>query len=195
MVTRIRQVLTPFMAMTVIAPSVATCVLVFSPDLFSAECEKSFVETRSKKARTLSKDNQIQAWLAATKALEKKVTEIVGKGPNGLYMPFCWQASLGLKRLLEAEYGFKTTHVEAFISSSFGDQPDTHYFLKVPDFFGKGEHLYIDPTLQQFGTNYVEPRIFVGSRAELERFIEQRGVLVGFPKFVRDYVAGKPVRQ
>lgn len=133
--------------------------------------------------------------MKATKALEKKVIQIVGKGPGGLYMPFCWQASLGLKRLLETEYGLKTTHIEAFISSSYGDQPGTHYFLKVQNFFGKGEHLYMDPTLQQFGTNYVKPPIFVGSRANLERIIEQRGALVGFPPFVRDYVAGKPVRQ
>jgi hypothetical protein len=167
---------------------------VYSPGLLSFECEKSFEETSTKVTTSSSKENSIRTWRAATKALEKKVIEFVGKGPDGLYMPFCWQASLGLKRVLESEYGLKTTHVEAFISSSFGDQPGTHYFLKVQDFFGRGEHLYIDPTLQQFGTNYVKPPIFVGSRSELERFVAARGALAGVPYFIRDYVAGKPVR-
>ncbi|MDZ4083067.1 MAG: hypothetical protein U1E10_09035 [Bdellovibrionales bacterium] len=156
-------------------------------------CERSFVEIRVDKDKNVH-EKSLSSWIAAARALEKKVIKIVGKGPGGLYMPFCWEASHALKRLLESEYGLKTTHVEALISSSFGDTPGTHYFLKVPDFFGKGDHLYIDPTLQQFGTNYVKPPIFVGSRSELERFMAERGALEGFPNFVRDYVAGKSLR-
>jgi hypothetical protein len=84
MVTTIRQVFTRFMAMTGVAVAVVIGVLLFSPDLVSAECEKSFVETRSKTAKASSKEASVQTWVAATKALEKKVIEIVGKGPGGL---------------------------------------------------------------------------------------------------------------
>lgn len=134
--------------------------------------------------RHLSRQTTV-ALVDRIQALEGEVERRIGRGDGVLYMTFCGVASKVLKELLETQLRFKTTIVSTTI---MGDQ---HYLLLVPNYFGWNEHLYIDPTLQQFGTNYVLPKIFVGSRHELRDFAAARGVYTYFTNFYEEYVALK----
>lgn len=54
-----------------------------------------------------------------------------------------------------------------------------HTFLRVPDYFARGQPLYVDPTIRQFVPAAMRsrvPEVFVGSASNLTRTLENAGV-------------------
>ncbi len=92
---------------------------------------------------------------------------------------FCRGGSALWQRLLEAR-GYV---VEAVKNRG-------HTFIRVPNFYGAGQHLYVDGTIRQFfRPRWRAPRVFVGTEEDLMQLM--RGSFVG-DQNLRDWMVLQP---
>jgi hypothetical protein len=156
--------------------------LLFSFAQAAVKCESLF-KRKGKTEAVLQFENSTQSLKNKIRELDNRLKENLGKS---LYSPVCFKASKAFGEILLSELGSKTV----FVGTSFyGDFP--HYYLIIPNYYGYGEHFYIDPTLQQFFKTQVPDPIFVGSKAELLAFAKEHGAFEYNSRFRADYFGMK----
>lgn len=115
--------------------------------------------------------------------LKPALETLVGNRWGGLYGPNCFKASKILLGLIQEKFNAKNViMVGTTVYSS------DHYLLMMPNYFGYGQHLYIDPTILQFvrGDQQLGNPIFVGSESDLKAF--SKTVLHTTSSFVTNYL-------
>jgi len=106
------------------------------------------------------------ACLKLTNPVEDRCQQMMGQGLND---PVCGLATPVLAAYLVKDYHLKTKIMWSLYK--------THFLIIVPDYFGPGEHLWIDPSIRAFFERLAPgfekiPKIFVGSKEQLESLFQ-----------------------
>lgn len=152
---------------------------------FANSCKKVYSTDVRVQKTALSKEELFKNIQDLESSLEKLLR-------TDIRNPVCWKASVALRDLLHTKLNLETEIVGTTIWSGMGVRSDgAHYFLVVRDYFARGRHLYIDPTILQFAETYPDKKIFVGSSKDLEAFAKARGIFNYFTNFVEEYLAAR----